>query len=109
MSGVYIKGMEMPKNCHNCPLCLMRCCCANGEELTEKQTRPNAERPQFCPLIPVHDHGRLVEADAVVEQIDEWIDAVGYATVGKGMSYYGELLGCIEDAPTIIPADKEDE
>ena len=56
-------------------------------------------------LVPVPDHGRLVEADAVVEQIDAWLDSVGYANIGKSLSYYGELLGCIQDAPTIIPAD----
>ena len=44
---------------------------------------------------------RLVYAEDVKEQIDEWLDCVGTAYVGKGLSYYGELLGCIEDAPTI--------
>lgn len=44
---------------------------------------------------------RIIDADALVDIIDEWLDAVGYATIGKGLSYYGELLGCIQDAPTI--------
>lgn len=34
-----------------------------------------------------------------IEEIDKWLDAVGTALVGKGLSYYGELIGCIEDAP----------
>lgn len=34
-----------------------------------------------------------------IEEIDKWLDAVGTALVGKGMSYYGELIGCIEDTP----------
>lgn len=44
---------------------------------------------------------RLIDADEVKRQIDEWLDIVGCAYVGKGLSYYGELLGCIEDTPTI--------
>ena len=34
-----------------------------------------------------------------IEAIDKWLDAVGTALVGKGLSYYGELIGCIEDTP----------
>lgn len=44
---------------------------------------------------------RLVYAEDVKEQIDEWLEVVGTAYVGKGLSYYGELLGCIEDASTV--------
>ena len=44
---------------------------------------------------------RLVYAEDVKREIDKWLDVVGDATIGKGLSYYGELLGCIEDAPTI--------
>ena len=47
---------------------------------------------------------RLIDANEVKRQIDEWLDIVGYCTIGKGLSYYGELLGCIEDAPTIEAA-----
>lgn len=104
MSGIYIPGMAMPKNCSHCKFCFG----ANNICPFLREYAKNDGRHDGCPLIPVPDHGRLVEADAVVEQIDEWIDAVGYATVGKGLSYYGELLGCVDDAPTIIPADRKD-
>ena len=43
---------------------------------------------------------RLVYAEDVKEQIDEWLEVVGTVYVGKELSYYGELLECIEDAPT---------
>ena len=39
-----------------------------------------------------------ISREAAIEEIDKWLDAVGLALVGKGMSYYGELIGCIEDA-----------
>ena len=44
---------------------------------------------------------RFIRESDVIENIDEWIDSVGYATIGKNLSYYAELKGCIEDAPTI--------
>lgn len=50
--------------------------------------------------------GRLVDANKVIENIDEWLDCVGYATIGKGLSYYAELMGCIEEAPTVETVPK---
>ena len=40
-----------------------------------------------------------ISREAAIEEIDKWLDAVGTALVGKGLSYYGELIGCIEDTP----------
>ena len=40
-----------------------------------------------------------IRREDAIEEIDKWLDAVGTALVGKGMSYYGELIGCIEDTP----------
>lgn len=44
---------------------------------------------------------RLIDADVAIENIEEWLDSVGTAMIGKGLSYTGELMGCIEDAPTV--------
>ena len=44
---------------------------------------------------------RLIDADVAVENIEEWLNSVGTALIGKGLSYTGELVGCIEDAPTV--------
>ena len=40
----------------------------------------------------------IKRSDALSE-IDEWMESVGTALIGKGLSYYAELQGCIEDAP----------
>lgn len=40
-----------------------------------------------------------ISREAAIDEIDKWLDSVGTALVGKGLSYYGELIGCIEDAP----------
>ena len=43
-------------------------------------------------------HDEYISREAAIEEIDKWLDSVGTALVGKGLSYYGELIGCIEDA-----------
>ena len=64
MSGIYIPGLEMPSNCYYYAFSFLRTCCANGNELTEKDTRPRAEkRPDFCPIVPVSFQGRLRKED----------------------------------------------
>ena len=44
---------------------------------------------------------RLIDADALKKEIDEWLDSVGEATIAKNRAYYGELMGCIKDTPTV--------
>lgn len=46
---------------------------------------------------------RLIDAYRAIDMIDEWLDSVGTVLVGKGLSSYGELIGCIEDTPTLTP------
>ena len=90
--SVYIKGMEMPKNCRECFACkaelsqekkvIYVCCFAMTD----------------CPLIPVTPHGRLIDADALISRcVDE-----------KGC-YYGHesaVIGeAVESAPTVIEAE----
>jgi len=42
---------------------------------------------------------RLIDADKAVEQIKEWLDQT--RAIPLDTSYYFELLGCVEDCPTI--------
>ena len=46
-----------------------------------------------------------ISREAAIEEIDKWLDTVGTALVGEGVSYYGELIGCIEDARTADVAE----
>ena len=48
---------------------------------------------------------RYIDANKLINEIDEWLNSVGDVVIGKGLigkglSYYGELMGCIEDTPT---------
>ena len=92
MSGIYIKGMEMPKTGE------FRCVIRKwGEEITI-DLYGNEE---LCgTLIPVPDHGRLIDADALLNS-----KGVGTQIAGWGKMYHETV---IEYAPTIIPADKEE-
>ena len=107
MSGVYIKGMEMPKNCWSCPF-------MNGDYgfcLADGLTHGDADEKNNCPLIPVPDHGRLIDADAAIGDIRGEI--LEHQMNGmKGTPFYIEDLRLMwqrlddeELIPTIIPAD----
>lgn len=73
--GVYIKGMEMPKSCNDCPLNYDSIDCmvadnalrgnGDGDFLFDHERHPN------CPLVPVSSHGRLIDADAFSAKIIE--------------------------------------
>ena len=65
MSGIYIPGMNMPTSCVDCPIGDSLCCGlmpgvpALWKEYTNA-IRTN-RRHKDCPLIPVPDHGRLID------------------------------------------------
>ena len=102
MSGVYIKGLEMPTCCWACACYHHKMddsyydydvCQASGTvfndgyaSVTGHKDRidPFKARLENCPLIPVHDHGDLIDRDAY------------------------EYPGYLMDEPVIIPASKED-
>lgn len=121
--GVYIKGMKMPRNCEKClylswsnfyQIYVCNAVRKNEPVLFDgKQTKSTAvarsARADNCPLIPVPDHGRLIDADALHEEMyaleyareNEWLDGIREA---RGVDVARVAL---LDAPTIIPADRE--
>ena len=70
MAGVYIKGMEMPKNCIECPVADGEYggCLISGTFFTSDANK----RQEDCPLIEVKPHGRLIDAEKLYEQTAEW-------------------------------------
>lgn len=104
--GVYIKGMEMPKNCYGCPIAQgyykPAYCGLNGsipklwkefDEALEKEIKPD-----FCPLVAVPDHGRLIDADEFYADINESVFLTG------GFKEVFNLWFDVQ--PTIIPAEE---
>ena len=102
--SVLIKGIEMPKNCLDCP-------CLNSEEMYCQVTGKNLGlafaslyKASGCPLVEVPTpHGRLIDADKLME--DGWklykevIRMGGYAIHEKPLNY--------PDIPTIIESEGE--
>ena len=88
--SILIKGMEMPTNCYTCPFCDD----VEGVCIVLYAVEHKWERTHSCPLVPVPDHGRLVDADALLKEIEKF--AGNHWTVAM-----------IKKAPTIIPADKD--
>ena len=105
--GVYI-DMEMPKSCMLCPFCVEEADPANGEMcmVTGKLMPPCTRvRLDSCPLVPVPDHGRLIDADALLKQLEDGSNQ----SIGQAHYTYSFASMYVMNAPTIIPADKEGE
>lgn len=94
--SVYIKNMEMPKSCDECP-CFSEydACDVTGSWKFADEFDKGKERLPDCPIVPIPNHGRLIDADK--------LDYSNTDLLGNHIVYMVD----IEDAPTIIPADKE--
>ena len=92
MSGVYIKDRKPPNSCDDCWVSD----CPNDEHIDGYRMM---DRPTYCPLIPIHGHWRLIDAD----------EAIGHLFNGEQCLYcWDEIEDAIDATATIIPADKED-
>lgn len=108
MSGIYIPNFDAPECCARCKFfekfigigmfAPIGHCGINGEEtlyLHEKNSK--------CPLIPIPDHGRLIDGDALMEHLvgshDMWIEYehINVATDDERI---------VEEQATVIPASK---
>ena len=115
--GVYIKGMEMPKNCAGCPV-NMEVCNRDYKYLLEHPGLYE-KRADDCPLVEVKaPHGRLIDADALRQSIGESIDECHkwaneieggemYARVSQSLGTFVECSLRVKAAPTIIPEEEE--
>lgn len=98
--SIYIKGMELPESCGSCDTQGLKNAIWHfgfgcDGDIDDFANCP----PTRCPLIPVPPHGRLIDADELLTS-----KSVGTQIAGWGKMYHET---CIEYAPTIIPADKE--
>ena len=111
--SVYIPGMVMPTSCEDCPmafavnfgiLCTPTKRIVGDGEISKKQG--------FCPLVPVPEHGDLIERDklrsTMYHEAFETDTTMQRWDSGCWMRY--KLFeNNLEAAPTVIPADKETE
>ena len=98
MSGVYFANTKPILTCGDCPFnewnpgAEENCgfCSRIGRPVWDDE-EPDAE----CGIVNVPDHGRLGDLDALADKCDD--------------PHWCVWLSDIEDAPTVIPADKEAE
>ena len=110
--SILIKGMEMPKDCVFCPMAhwnkidrLTGCEVVGGKRYvheTDTDYWESSHRPDWCPLVEVPKHGRLIDAD----ELKANIHMEGYR--GYRARYDGAVttFNYINDAPTIIEAEE---
>ena len=101
--SILIKGMKMPKNCGECPMGSVFAgykCLAKNKQFDRYAFNSIQD---FCPLIELPPHGRLIDADNIGLTNFEII------LCQKGNPFKNALemlLEKIENAPTIIPAEE---
>ena len=95
--GVYIRGIEMPKSCIECPFITsswgLDYYCTIAKDY-EEYRYINERRMKSCPLVSVPPHGRLIDADALMSGVDDGDDVI--------------FVWAITDAPTIIEAEEDE-
>lgn len=103
---ILIKNMKIPKKCEKCVCCGsfsgMPVCNFTGEEI------PMRGKLESCPLIALPEHGRLIDADAFIENHKD-----GFR---ENWGVYGQIIGTVQtplapvkkaldEAPTILEAN----
>ena len=110
--SVYIKDMEMPTSCFDCPLAMQDYTTLFGNKLSRTRNSyacvlthkaiTSTKRNRFCPLVPVPEHGDLFDADA----LRHWIlTEMASLDTEEDREFVADRLA--NELPTIIPADKE--
>lgn len=108
--SVLIKGMEMPKSCP-CEIIGVGydlfCSFAYGVPARVQEYNEcceNGTKPDWCPLIEVPPHGRLIDADALWVEINKICDRRD-AGIISDLTCIQQLLSAVRHTPTVIPAD----
>ena len=104
--GVYIKNMEMPKSCLNCFLSRSGCrAVLKRMRAMEAGTWiPANYRHDDCPLVPVPEHGDLIDRDALEKETQKRMLMCNKNDNQFQKPY--EIMRAIALAPTIIPAEE---
>ena len=116
MSDLLIKNMENPKSCAGCYMFLHGIDmggtpwheCAVADRETDNPF--GCGKPDWCPLVELPPHGRLVDADEMYEEfVLEGQRSTRYK-LGEVWELNGkEIRRAIYRLPTVIPASKEAE
>ncbi len=94
--SVLVKGVDMPENCCICWFSSHDMCLVCGKDADDWLE----ERPEYCPLVEIPDHGDLIDRD----ELKDKAEFIGDAFSGRGgFSVWGDD---VINAPVVIPAER---
>ena len=108
MAGLYIPNERRPMSC-------VYCICYNYNDdycqVTQGEPLSPDEMKSKCPLVEIPAHGRLIDADALMQKIQEnhyLLENPYGISVDYGMFTVG-IQQAVDETPTIIPAEEKEE
>ena len=113
--SVLIKGLKMPEKCWDCKLCafipigddgLMTKCLPLNRATDAEKLRTD------CPLVPVPDHGDLIDREKVVKALEYLVSArLDWENAAKVEEIRGldAAICAVIDAKKVIPAERSEE
>lgn len=108
--SVIVKGMEMPKNCKECPFSDHQAWCLIPGEWRERYYCPDDDVSEHCPLVEIPTpHGRLIDADAIDYRNDAMHDGRGNLVVEDNfVSGIMWINDCINETKAIMEEEKDE-
>lgn len=114
--SLIIKGMEMPKSCHDCVqnhtfFSKLRCSELDGMKGFHAALPHEYDRHLDCPLVPLPEkHGDLIDRDAFRAENGlnakcEHCPTNTYDCQRDIIYTKMDVCGCLDDAPVIVPAE----
>lgn len=121
--SVLIKGLDMPANCGECFALkaelyerrrVIYCCC-----FIRKEYQHDGKRMKECPLVELPPHGRLIDADEIINGYEQDISRfrsdiknpklcreyrLRYSKAIEGRL---DIISFLKSRPTIIEAEEE--
>ena len=102
MSGIYLQGVEMPKKWHTVTLTIT----GGGEAVVQYyDCKPQLTVPIVYKAVPVQEHGRLGDLDALLKEVNRIYDQYDAGIISE-ITFMNALAMAIRNAPTIIQVEE---
>ena len=102
--SVLIKGMEMPKNCQECPFSDHEAWCLIPGDWHKRYYCPDDEVSEHCPLTEINECEDAVSRTDVIE-----LTKNSYYNLAESMEDTWAMVADIEQLPPVTPKSVEKE
>ena len=114
--SILLKGIEMPKCCYDCLLCAFididEGDLTVGCRALRQIVYDHSQKLLDCPMVELPPHGRLIDADALINALQELFDRrnknAEYTGFRGASVSWNDAICYLKDAPTIIPAESKE-